>query len=79
MLAGLLCLLSNIPSHKECLEIDNNYYIGENFELEDFEDKKNIVSNRVKNIDKNKLKEFQSKYLSARAMTQEYEKKYKMR
>lgn len=73
---GLLCLLSDIPSHKECFEIDKEYYIGENFNYKDFKYKKHVISNKLKDIDRYKIEQFQNKYLSARAMSEEYEKIY---
>lgn len=73
---GLLCLLSDIPSHKECFEIDQNYYIGEYFNKLDFNKKKDVIFNKIKTINKQKLIEFQEKYLSAEYMTSQYEKYY---
>lgn len=71
--SGLVLLLSDIPSHKECFEIDNSYYIGEYFNEYNFETKKNSIIN---NTEKNKIKEFKSRYLSSMSMTKEYEKYY---
>lgn len=73
---GLLCLLSDIPSHKECFEIDKNYYIGEIFNNENFDNKKDIISNNLTNIKKDKIKQFQNEYLSASTMTRKYERVY---
>lgn len=73
---GLLCFLSDISSHKECFEIDEDYYLGESFNYNDFSKKKKVLSEHLKKIDKEKIKEFQKKYLSAISMTKEYEKKY---
>ena len=73
---GLLCLLSDISSHKECFEIDQNYYIGECFNKENFLEKKEKVSKRINNINREYLSEFQKKYLSASSMTLQYEKYY---
>lgn len=71
---GLLLLLSDIPSHKECFEIDDNYYIGEYFSKDNFFEKKDTVYENIgKCID---IEKFKYKYLSARSMTDEYKKYY---
>ncbi len=72
----LLCLLSDIPSHKECFEIDTNYYLGEYFNETDFIEKKNRVCKKMETQNRDKLVEFQKKYLSAKSMTLQYEKCY---
>ena len=72
---GLLLLLSDIPSHKECFEIDTNYYLGEYFNESNFINKKNkIYINQI--LDKKSRMEFKTKYLSAKTMTCQYEKYY---
>lgn len=72
---GLLLFLSDIPSHKECFEIDNNYYLGETFNKEDLiEKKEKIIKNIIYNRDK--IKEFKYKYLSSKAMSSQYKKYY---
>ena len=72
----LLCLLSDIPSHKECFEIDKDYYIGEYFNEADFINKRECILRKIKEIDREKLIEFQEKYLSADSMTSQYDKYY---
>lgn len=72
---GLCLLLSGIESHKNIFEIKPDIYIGEYFN-DNFIEKKVIVYNKVKKIDKNKIKQFQDKYLSSKTMTKEYEKCY---
>lgn len=73
----LLCLLSDIPSHKECFEIDPNYYLGEYFNETDFIEKRNRISKKRETQNADELEEFQKKYLSAKSMTSQYEKYYK--
>lgn len=72
----LLCMLSDISSHQECFGIDKKYYIGEYFNKDNFMEKKVIISDKIKTIDRKKLREFQEKYLSAKVMSQQYEKCY---
>ena len=77
---GLLLLLSDIPSHKECFEMDSNYYIGEIFEETDFVSKKRTIKNRVGDIDnKRASKEFKERYLSSHVMTYQYLKYYEVK
>jgi len=71
---GLGLFLSDIPSHKEILEIDNSYYLGEVFAKDNFEDLFKIIRN--KKIDNKKVKEFQKKYLSGKVMARNYEDIY---
>lgn len=71
---NLLLLLSDIPSHKECFEIDNNYYIGEFFTEENFSNKKdNVVKKLSQSVN---TKAFKEKYLSSKAMANDYKKFY---
>ncbi len=74
--SGLICLVSNIPSHKECFEIDDKTYIGEYFNENEFNIKKDKILKRIKSIDKDKIKEFQEKYLSSNSMSSLYCEKY---
>lgn len=72
---GLLLFISDIPSHRECFEIDNNYYLGETFNTKDFAEKKQkITKNNIG--DKDKIKEFKNKYLSSKVMSDQYKKYY---
>lgn len=74
--AGLLLFVSDIPSHRECFEIDSNYYIGEYFNANNFKEKKLLLKDNYSKISKARICEFQNRYLSAKAMTKEYEKYY---
>lgn len=75
---NLYCFLSDIPSHKECFEIDNEFYIGEYFNDGNFVEQKEKLITNVKNIKCNNNSKFQDKYLSSKAMTKEYEKYYQI-
>lgn len=74
---GLYLFLSDIPSHKECFNIDKSYYIGEYFSNKDFCEKKERLLNNIDLKNNKKLIAFQSQYLSGKAMTQKYEIMYK--
>lgn len=74
---GLLCLVSDIDSHKECFKIDTECYIGEYFNSSNFGTKKEKIMNMIKNVDKKEIENFQSKFLSSKSMTNEYIKHYK--
>ena len=71
---NLLLLLSDIPSHKECFEVDDTFYIGEYFNASNFRDKKNHVVKMLKNDIK--TSEFKEKYFSSNIMAKEYIKYY---
>ena len=58
-----MLFLSDIPSHKECFEIDSNYYLGEIFNKENFAEKKDEITKNV-TYNKDYIKEFKYKYLS---------------
>lgn len=73
---NLYLLLSDIPSHKECFFIDNEVYLGEYFNDDNFLEKKNILTEKIEVEHKVLLRNFQEKYLSSRAMTNEYEREY---
>ena len=72
---GKKCFLSDINSHKECFDIDKKYYIGESFNNKTFLQKKECL---IKNTNKDcaSIIEFQEKYLSSKAMGDEYKKVY---
>lgn len=72
---GMPLLLSNIPSHNECFEIDKQYYIGEAFSQENFTHSKNNL--RQHKVNHKKIIEFQKKYLSSSIMSQKYNQYYK--
>lgn len=71
MHSGMLLLLSNIDSHMEFFNLDNNSYIGEYFDYYNFnefcEKKKKVVSSN-----KNESKLVQKKYLSEKSMMDKY-------
>lgn len=71
-----LLLLNNIPSHKEIFSITDKMYIGEYFDLQDFENKKNIVIDYLNNKCV-KSKDFVSKYLNCNKMMERYSDIYK--
>lgn len=75
---GLSLLLSDIPSHHEVFEIDKNTYLGERFSFTDesFENAIRRLRKRYDLPDKNKIKEFKTANLSAKNMTELYEKIY---
>jgi glycosyltransferase involved in cell wall biosynthesis len=70
---GLHLLLSDIPSHREIIEIDRAFYLGELF-IDNFNlSKQNVLS---KMGDRKKITTFKNKYLDGRAMMRSYEKVY---
>lgn len=73
---GLHLLLSDIPSHRECFNIDDEYYIGELFEISNFASAKEKLITKMNKNNKENLKEFQEKYLSSSSMMKGYEKFY---
>lgn len=74
--SGLLLLLSDIPSHKECFKIDKNVYLGETFNNNNFKAQKKKLENHLANMDKKLIKAFQKKHLSSSAMSKQYEQYY---
>lgn len=73
---GLLCLVSDITSHKECFKINNKCYIGEYFNSNNFEMKKQNVSDIIKKSSKKEIEDFQKEFLSSKSMTEGYIKHY---
>lgn len=73
---GLLLLLSDIPSHNDCMDIDNKVYLGELFNENNFLEKKELLYTNNKKKDKEKIIEFQNKYLSSNSMAKGYDKIY---
>ena len=71
---GMGLFLSDIPSHREVVEMGQDVYLGETFLLDDFETKLNALRN--KEIKKVEISEFQNKELSAKRMTKQYERFY---
>lgn len=73
---GLLCLVSDINSHKECFIINNKCYIGEYFNSNNFEIKKQKVRDMIKKSSKKEIEDFQREFLSSKSMTDEYIEHY---
>lgn len=71
---GLGLFLSEIPSHREVVEMGQDVYLGETFSLDDFEIKLNALRERKTN--KVEIRAFQEKGLSAKEMTKQYESAY---
>lgn len=72
---GLGLFLSDIPSHREVVEMGQNVYLGETFSPDDFEIKLNALKERK--INKAEIKAFQEKELSAIKMAVRYMEYYK--
>ena len=71
---GLALFLSDIPSHQEVVEMGKNVYLGEIFTLDCFKVKLNAL--RESEINKDDIRSFQEKELSAIKMTHQYESIY---
>lgn len=71
---GLGLFLSDIPSHREVVEMGQAVYLGETFSPDDFEIKLNALRQRKANMAA--IKAFQEKNLSAKEMTKQYERAY---
>lgn len=71
---GLGLFLSDIPSHKEVVEMGQDVYLGETFSSDDFEIKLKALRQRKTNMAE--IKAFQEKNLSAKEMTKQYERAY---
>lgn len=71
---GLGLFLSDIPSHREVVEMGQDVYLGETFSQDDFEIKLKALSERKTN--KAEIRAFQEKELSAKEMTKRYESSY---
>lgn len=71
---GLGLYLSDIPSHREVVEMGQDVYLGETFSPDDFEIKMNAL--RERKINKAEIKAFQEKELSAKGMVERYMKRY---
>lgn len=67
---GLGQFLSDIPSHREVVEMGQDVYLGETFSQQDFSNK--LSELRSKALYRNKIVQFQVSSLSARTMTQQY-------
>lgn len=71
---GLELLVSDIPSHREVVEMGQDVYLGETFSLDNFKIKLNTL--RCKEIKKMEIRLFQEKNLSAKGMAERYMKRY---
>lgn len=72
---GMPLLLSDIPSHKECFEIDKQAYIGETFNQKNFIQSKSNL--RRHKINPGEIIAFQNRYLSSDVMSHKYSQYYK--
>lgn len=72
---GLGLLLSDIPSHREVLEIDKAVYLGENFDFssEGFESALIKIRKNYSRISKKQISSFKEQSLSGKHMTERYE------
>lgn len=68
---GLGLLLSDIPSHREVVEMGKSVYLGEIFEEDNFNLK--LEEMRNNGLNKKAISDFQSSELSAKTMTKKYE------
>lgn len=68
---GLGLFLSDIPSHREVVEMGQDVYLGETFSQDDFEIKLKALRERKTN--KAEIRAFQEKELSAVKMARQYQ------
>lgn len=71
---GLGVFLSDIPSHREIVEMGKKIYLGEIFGENEFEKKIEIL--RSKYFEKKEIMKFQETNLSAKVMTKNYDNLY---
>ena len=71
---GLGLFLSDIPPHREIVEMEQDVYLGETFSLDNFNTKLNTL--RTEKTNKAEIRAFQEKELSAKEMTKRYESAY---
>ena len=71
---GLGLFLSDIPSHREVVEMGQNVYLGETFTQQDFSVK--LQKLRQIPFDKERIVEFQYSELSEETLTEQYERVY---
>lgn len=71
---GLGLFLSDIPSHREVVEMGQDVYLGETFDTASFESKLELL--REKQLEKEKITAFQENELSAGKMAVAYQKEY---
>lgn len=77
MHCGLGLFLSDIPSHREIVEGNQEFYIGELFSNTNFLEKHLALVQSISNIDKQLIKEYQGEKLSAKTMMKRYMEVYK--
>lgn len=63
-----LLLLSDIPSHNECININKNIYLGEVFNENNFKNKKKTVLKNIRNFDNRIIDEISDVKMSERYM-----------
>jgi glycosyltransferase involved in cell wall biosynthesis len=77
---GLGLFLSDIPSHREVIDMGRDLYLGENFSIQDdgrsFSTAIKKLREKYNKIDKEVIKNFQQMRLSDKAMTTKYDKVY---
>lgn len=74
---GLGLFLSNIPSHREVVSMGQDIYLGETFDTTNFEAQMNLLNK--KQLDKDKIVQFQRKEFSASGMADAYQRVYEGR
>lgn len=77
---GLGLFLSDIPSHREVIDMGNEVYLGENFHIEEdvnFRESLKIIRLNKSLIKKTEIQSFQRKKLSDGAMASKYSHLYK--
>lgn len=78
---GLDLFLSDIPSHREVIDMGKGLYLGEIFSINDngekFKDKIKVVRETIAHINKDHIKIFQRKKLSDVSMATSYEISYR--
>ena len=77
---GLGLFLSDIPSHREVIDMGRDLYLGENFSIQDdgriFSTAIKKLRENYNKIDKEVIKNFQQMRLSDKAITMKYDKVY---
>lgn len=72
--AGMGLFLSDIPSHRELIEMQDNTYIGEVFSQDAFCGKMNVLRQHM--FQRNEISNFQNENISAKSMTIKYDLAY---
>ena len=73
---GLGLFLSDIPSHRELIEISKDCYLGELFRKQDFKMQLEQLRNNKGLLDRKEIRSIQIQYLSSTAMANGYEEIY---